>query len=1241
MIADRRLKKAIKNVEFMKLITTTYSKKIFALFMNLCISALICGYNALAASEYPQWWIDKGVVDVNAAVTNDYAALNSGQLKWLVTKAAEHLDEHGGTGEDISTYMAGFSITNNYYAVNQGQLKHAASLFYNRMAQLSGRPLAYPWPAYSLDCNNYAMANIGQAKNLFNFQWSESYWDDFIGRREIWGGPFLDMAVNTTNDITSQELIAPITDRPWTYGTNMPIMMIEGASLGYRWDDSAWNRHYLSSSPDAATGWNGQGMCLVIYDFNGQEHIYPLTAGSGPIDITDMIREAGGFLRIELRYNGDDSISLDKPVYVLNWNPRVNISFPDFVSAGGSYYMPHTWPFGTFAAVWLNLSSAPPMEGEYSCSFIAIVSGTEPKCPVQVDEGSQGIMNFQGNSPAPAELVTVESLGCSDYSDSVIFEVWKVDPNGGNVERVGFRKFATYGLVADEMEDISVKLMPSDAGDLTGPLVVYVYQHEDEAALMEETGSGGDSFELPCLPVTVSWDPGRNVTWYLGWGDYGEGDSRSMIVSCVEPDPDRQPENSGTFTLISDVTQISVANVGYGFPSGGEIAFFWNDPEGQVVRLNGYGSGEGIPYSEQMNLTVTLEGGSILREPVQINNQALYNNSEYGIEEYGVMMVGADIILDSFVDVDMDSYNYRGFLEPEQKNYDDWMEGEWPGKVLAVNADDADGNDVPDYAEFGGAAGKQFVPLVISLPDDIDVSDAQLGIGAEDQSNPGGVEYSGEGWIIPSGGYRIWKKDAGAARNPAAMQENTDGDWVNNGVYGDLSRFTWSANRLTLYVEGVHAGSYVMQVTLSPTNMTAPWSDAVAFTVVEVGKLQYKYGQMTEYQDMPGDVLPVPADTAISFKAVPNPDFGQWPAMKPVWGGLAQGQTDLGQGITVSISETGTNYITAECGNTVTGVVCILKVDTIDATSPAAGTSGNPPPFEGHKPWPFDSSKTPPDKHIVVFYNDVIDSEFNVQDFDVTLTANILPSSITADMLNEVWSKLSGPASGSLNRTDTFEVKYQNLKLGGVYRFDFDLGLSGCSKSEANVVLPLSGAEVNSIVGADLARADAFAAIANSKYPTKAEKILRMPFWFWIGGNGDYLGRPNNSSSRTCVHYNQMNPSTGMGAACTWFGTSVLVAKLSNFMYAYAARKLGFTLEEIEDGGAIGTDDDDATLRCYYLGWVIANGATYSLQIPPNMSFIWETSDSEEHKIVWPNPGSHNYDWFLSPGFLDLSADDI
>ena len=139
-----------------------------------------------------------------------------------------------------------------------------------------------------------------------------------------------------------------------------------------------------------------------------------------------------------------------------------------------------------------------------------------------------------------------------------------------------------------------------------------------------------------------------------------------------------------------------------------------------------------------------------------------------------------------------------------------------------------------------------------------------------------------------------------------------------------------------------------------------------------------------------------------------------------------------------------------------------------------------------------------------------------VQDFDVTLKASILPTSISADQLSEVWSKISGPVSGSLNRTDTFEVKYQNPKLGGVYRFDFDLGLSGCAKSEANVVLPLAGAEVDSIVSADIGRANTFATTVRAHYTYFQRQDPRNGMkWFVRDGAGDYSGRPNNNSSPT------------------------------------------------------------------------------------------------------------------------------
>ena len=100
-----------------------------------------------------------------------------------------------------------------------------------------------------------------------------------------------------------------------------------------------------------------------------------------------------------------------------------------------------------------------------------------------------------------------------------------------------------------------------------------------------------------------------------------------------------------------------------------------------------------------------------------------------------------------------------------------------------------------------------------------------------------------------------------------------------------------------------------------------------------------------------------------------------------------------------------------------TCIVYIIETHAIDMTSTESGTSANPPPFEGHMPWPFDVTHSPnPDKHMVVFYKDVVDTLFNVQDFDVGLEASILPTLITHNQINDIWSKISGPVSGDLDR---------------------------------------------------------------------------------------------------------------------------------------------------------------------------------------------------------------------------------
>jgi hypothetical protein len=109
------------------------------------------------AGGEPGWWRGRGVLNA-AARTNDYAALNGGQLRHLAHMAWNELNAlPGGAGFPPAFTNAG----NNYAAVNVGQLKETARPFYDRMG------LAYPWTEETGE--NHALANVGQAKHLFSF----------------------------------------------------------------------------------------------------------------------------------------------------------------------------------------------------------------------------------------------------------------------------------------------------------------------------------------------------------------------------------------------------------------------------------------------------------------------------------------------------------------------------------------------------------------------------------------------------------------------------------------------------------------------------------------------------------------------------------------------------------------------------------------------------------------------------------------------------------------------------------------------------------------------------------------------------------------------------------------------------------------------------------------------------------------------------------------------------------------
>jgi hypothetical protein len=341
--------------------------------------------------------------------------------------------------------------------------------------------------------------------------------------------------------------------------------------------------------------------------------------------------------------------------------------------------------------------------------------------------------------------------------------------------------------------------------------------------------------------------------------------------------------------------------------------------------------------------------------------------------------------------------------------------------------------------------------------------------------------------------------------------------------------------------------------------------------------------------------------------------------------------------------------------------VYVLKVDFIEASSTVADNS--PQQFEGEVEHPFDPTigvlDGGPGQHLVIFYKDVIDSSFNIQDFDIDLSVEVLPASITSADLDELWHKATPPWSGSFNRTDSFNVKYQNPKEGGNYKIDFHnyfgLGSSVDIKSEANITLPLAGAEVDSIIQADIVRADAFATHVIANYSWRERQSIKNGnYWFYYNGAGDYTGRPDNSNNQTVRLYNQVrgnedpdNEEWGFGAIGTWKGKPIRVAKCSNFMIGYAARKIGVNLVSAWFSQLKGSFNDSSATKSWNAGWDIAEGASYDSTVMALVADIWDEADEKNQKL-WPNSAlPSNYvvpdsfsdpdNQFTSPGFLYMT----
>lgn len=140
--------------------------------LAMVIASALIALSCVSHAQAPAWWQKRGIL--NGAAPDDFAAINQGQLKNLVVAAVMELQASlpGGAGRELLATVAQWTSpsasTDDYSAVNTGQLKELGRQLYDRLIA-AGYANAYPWAGIP---DYYAMANIGQAKNLFSFDLS-------------------------------------------------------------------------------------------------------------------------------------------------------------------------------------------------------------------------------------------------------------------------------------------------------------------------------------------------------------------------------------------------------------------------------------------------------------------------------------------------------------------------------------------------------------------------------------------------------------------------------------------------------------------------------------------------------------------------------------------------------------------------------------------------------------------------------------------------------------------------------------------------------------------------------------------------------------------------------------------------------------------------------------------------------------------------------------------------------------
>ena len=149
-----------------------------------------------AQAASPPWWTTRGVI-IPSKTADDYAAINQGQLKKLVASAVDEMNAQliGGAGTDLTNMVEAWATNvawaDDYAVVTTGQLKHQAKPIYQRLLAAGIISSLPAWVSATASSNeDFAIANIGQAKHLFDFIVPRQIINDILPPAGLinWGG---------------------------------------------------------------------------------------------------------------------------------------------------------------------------------------------------------------------------------------------------------------------------------------------------------------------------------------------------------------------------------------------------------------------------------------------------------------------------------------------------------------------------------------------------------------------------------------------------------------------------------------------------------------------------------------------------------------------------------------------------------------------------------------------------------------------------------------------------------------------------------------------------------------------------------------------------------------------------------------------------------------------------------------------------------------------------------------------